>query len=164
MEDNVQRYFLEWRKFCLVCWIIFGMQTTYTSYNRSILVCIVQITGYAVSSGITLLNMLFKDLIDTGVFQDKKPFHAECVRFWFNLYSKEEGEDQESIQCNTTPDLGRHIGNWQEHKKTTHTREPFPSRWPHGYIEETTQYDNTIWQTRNINNHEISTTLERSVK
>ena len=29
------------------------------------------VTGYAVSSGIILLNMLFKDLIDTGVFQDK---------------------------------------------------------------------------------------------
>ena len=28
------------------------------------------LTGYAVSSGITLLNMLFKDLIDTRVFQD----------------------------------------------------------------------------------------------
>ena len=27
------------------------------------------VTGYAVSSEITLLNMLFKDLIDTGVFK-----------------------------------------------------------------------------------------------
>ena len=39
------------------------------------------VMGYAVSSGIILLNMLFKDLIDTGVFQDNNPTHAECVRF-----------------------------------------------------------------------------------
>ena len=39
------------------------------------------VTGYAVLSGITLLNMLYKDLIDTGVFQDNNPSHAERVRF-----------------------------------------------------------------------------------
>ena len=39
------------------------------------------VTGYAVSSGIILLNMLFKDLKDTGVFQDNNPTHAACDRF-----------------------------------------------------------------------------------
>ena len=68
------------------------------------------VTVYAVSSEITLLNMLFKDLIDTGVFQDNNPSHAECVQFLFHFYSKEDGEDQESIQSNATPDLGRHMG------------------------------------------------------
>ena len=38
--------------------------------------------------------------------------------------SKKEGKDQESIQSSTTPDPGHHIGEWQKHKKTSHTWEP----------------------------------------
>ena len=39
---------------------------------------------------------------------------------WNNLIelsNTEEGKDQESIESNTTPDPGHHMGKWQKHKK-----------------------------------------------
>ena len=43
------------------------------------------------------------------------------------------GNDQVSIQSNTRPDLGHHMGKWQKQKKTSFTRgprgQPFPSRY-----------------------------------
>ena len=39
------------------------------------------------------------------------------------MKSKEEGKDQESIQSSTIFDPGHHMGKWQKHKKTSHTRE-----------------------------------------
>ena len=39
--------------------------------------------GNAGASEITLLDRLFKDLRDTGQFQDTNPFYVECVRFCF---------------------------------------------------------------------------------
>ena len=38
--------------------------------------------------------------------------------------SKEEGKYQEFIQSSTTTDPGHHMGKRQNHKKTSHTREP----------------------------------------
>ena len=40
-----------------------------------------------------------------------------------DMKSKEEGKDQESIQSSTIFDPGHHMGKWQKHKKTSHTRE-----------------------------------------
>ena len=40
------------------------------------------------------------------------------------LQSKEEGRYQESIQSNTIPDPAHHMGKWQKHNITSHTREP----------------------------------------
>ena len=56
-------------------------------------------------------------------------------------YMQSKGKDQESIQSSTTPDQGHHMGKWQKHKKTQHTREPrgqpFPSRFSQGCKEQT---------------------------
>ena len=60
-----------------------------------------------------------------------------CVRM-HKVKSKEEGKDQESIQSNTTPDPGHHMGKFPiwcpgsgvlfekvtKQKKTSHRREP----------------------------------------
>ena len=43
---------------------------------------------------------------------------------WSHYKSKEEGEDQESMQSSTTPDPGHYMGKRQKHKKTSQTREP----------------------------------------
>ena len=45
--------------------------------------------------------------------------------------SKEEGEDQASIQSSTTPDPGHRIGKGQKHQKTQYTREPIGQPFPH---------------------------------
>ena len=62
--------------------------------------------------------------------------------------SKKEVKDQELIQLGTTPDPGHHMGKWQKHNKTSYTRvpkggprgQPFPSRWPQGYNEQTRKH------------------------
>ena len=66
----------------------------------------------------------------------------DCIEFW-SLHSslfwnfkeivwKKEGKGQESIQSNTTPDPGHHMGKWQKHNKTTPTykraKRPFLSQ------------------------------------
>ena len=43
---------------------------------------------------------------------------------------KQEGKDRESIESNTTPDPGHHMGKWQKHKKTSHTKEPSGQPFP----------------------------------
>ena len=62
-----------------------------------------------------------------------------------NTKIKEEGKDQELIQSSMTPDPGHHIWKWQNHKITSNVREPrgqpFPSRLPQGYKEQTKHYD-----------------------
>ena len=58
--------------------------------------------------------------------------HLTAFRHFQSSQSKEEGKDQESIQSNTTPDPGHHMGERQKHKKTSHKRvprgQPFSSR------------------------------------
>ena len=53
---------------------------------------------------------------------------AEAVPFAQRL---EEGKDQEYIQSRTVPNPGHLMGEWQMHKKTSHTEaprgQPFPS-------------------------------------
>ena len=66
--------------------------------------------------------------------------------------SKEEGNDQESIQSNTTPDPGHHMGKCQKHKKNiTHKRAKRPalSQQVTTRLQET---DKTAWQTWDTNN------------
>ena len=76
----------------------------------------------------------------------------------------EEGKDQESIQSNTTPEPGYHIGKRQKHKKTSHicTREPrgqpFPIR-----LQGT---DKTVKKTHTKHKkiHKRCTALKQSVR
>ena len=67
------------------------------------------------------------------------------VLLLMSVQSKEEGNDQESIQSNTTPDLEHHMGKWQKHKKTSHTREPRGQPFPSTRLQGT-------WLIRNTNN------------
>ena len=62
----------------------------------------------------------------TSNFLDKcKICHARIQKVLLvGVERKKEFKDQESIQSNTTPDAGHHMGKSQKHKKTSHTREP----------------------------------------
>ena len=88
----------------------------------------------------------------------------------FALKTKsEEDKVQESIQLSTTSDPWHHIGKWQKHKKTSHTRKPrcqyFPNSWSQGCMERTRQHKKDKYETEITKViHKRSTTLERSVK
>ena len=60
-------------------------------------------------------------------------------------WCREEGKDQRSIQSRSSPDFEHHMGQWQKHKKTQHTREPRgqpnTSRWSEGCKEQTQQHN-----------------------
>ena len=66
-----------------------------------------------------------------------------CLAFWSVHCSlvvtcwERANLDQESIQSSTTPDPGHHMGKWQKHKKTLHTRGPRVSPFPPGDHEHT---------------------------
>ena len=90
--------------------------------------------GWALGTGYD--NRYFKKWMLENYFNFHEPlrvfpenlrqFSSILANIWMletTYESKEEGKDQESLQLSTTPDQGHHIGKWQKHKKTPHTRQ-----------------------------------------